>query len=128
MKRFDFSVIRNLRKKWGITAEELAQRACLTRATVAKVEGGQGNPTIETIEALSSVFQLSSSELIRLAEVAQCETGKTETFEAERLKGSHVWFPNFEIFHIRAPSGVRKESDDQCFQATRLKGLHQQKS
>ena len=33
---FDFSIIRTLRKKWGITAEELAAQAGITRATVAK--------------------------------------------------------------------------------------------
>ena len=112
MKKFDFSVIRNLRKKWRMSAEELARKANLTRATVVKIEAGNGNPTIETIEALSSVFQLSSSELIRLdAEIAQCETGNTSSFTKGQFAGVHVWFPNFEIYHIKAQAEVRKESD-----------------
>ena len=78
MSKFDFSIIRTLRMKWGLSAEELAKRANVTRATVAKIESGDGNPTIETIESLSNVFQLTSSELIRLAEVAQCETAVTK--------------------------------------------------
>ena len=111
MKKFDFSVIRNLRKKWGLTGEELARRANLTRATVAKMEAGAGNPTLDTIEALSSVFQLTSSELVRLAEVAQCEASRGRAFKTETLSGTHVVFPNFEIYHIRAGTGVRKDSD-----------------
>ena len=91
MNKFDFSIIRNLRKKWGITAEELARRANLTRATVAKIEGSDGNPTIETIEALSSVFQLTSSQLIRLAEVAHCEVATTKAFKTDRFEGAHIW-------------------------------------
>ena len=118
MRRFDFSIIRNLRKKWGLTAEELAKRANLTRATVAKIEGGNANPTIDTIEALSSVFQLSSSGLIRLAELAQCETAITKSFKRGQIKSVHVWFPNFELYHIRAGSGVRKESDPQHHENT----------
>jgi transcriptional regulator with XRE-family HTH domain len=110
-KRFDFSVIRNLRKKWGITAEELAQRAELTRATVAKIESGDGNPTIDTIESLSRVFQLSSSELVRLAEVTQCETAQTKRFRRGKIAGTFAQFPNVEIFHIKAGAGARKESD-----------------
>ncbi len=118
MNKFDFSIIRTLRKKWGITAEELARRANLTRATVAKIEGGDGNPTIETIGAMSSVFQLTSSELIRLAEVAHCEMATTKAFKTDRFEGTHIWFPNFEVYHIRADSGVRKESDPQRHENT----------
>jgi transcriptional regulator with XRE-family HTH domain len=111
MSNFDFSVIKNLRKKWGMTAEELAQKATLTRATVSKIEGGDANPTIETIEALSRVFQLSPSELIRLAEVAHCEEASTRHFKTESLEGTHIAFTDFEMYHIRAGSGVQKESD-----------------
>ena len=64
MKTFDFSIIKTLRMKWGLTAEELAARAGLTRATVAKIESGNGNPTIETIGAISRVVALSANELI----------------------------------------------------------------
>ena len=118
MKKFDFSIIKNLRRKWGITAEEVAKRANLTRATVAKIEGGDGNPTIDTIEALSGVFQLSSSELIRLAEVARCEEAKAEPFHREGVDGAYLWFPNFEIYHVKAGAGVRKESDPQRHENT----------
>ena len=111
MGKFDFSIIRSLRTKWGLTAEELAKRANMTRATVAKIEAGDGNPTIETIDALSSVFQLTSSELIRLAEVAQCETATTKAFKTDKFDGVHIWFPNFEVYFIQADSNVRKESD-----------------
>ena len=111
MGKFDFSVIRNLRKKWGLTAEELAKRSGLTRGTIAKIEGKDGNPTIETIEALSTVFQLSSSELIRLAETAQCEAGASQPFKGQGIDGAHIWFPNFEVYHLRGGRGVRKESD-----------------
>ena len=41
MKKFDFSVIRNLRKKSGLTSVELANSANLTRCTVANLEGGR---------------------------------------------------------------------------------------
>jgi len=118
IKKFDFSVIRNLRMKWGLTAEELAARANITRATVAKIEAGNGNPTIETIEALSRVFQLSASELIRLAEVAHCEVGKTSPFKEDDLEGSHIWFPNFEIYHMNAGIGVQKASAPQYHENT----------
>lgn len=118
MGDFDFSIIRTLRRKRGMTAEELAGHAGLTRATVAKIEGGDGNPTIETIQALSRVLQLTSSELIRLAEVAHCEAATTTPFKKERFEGEHIRFPNFEVYHLRAQPGARKESDPQNHENT----------
>lgn len=118
MKNFDFSVIKNLRMKRGITAEELARQANITRATVANLESGAGNPTMETIDALSRVFQLNSSELVRLAEVTKCEAGRTKPFKKRNVKGVHIWFPNFEIYHITAGKGSRKESDPRYHENT----------
>lgn len=111
MKAFDFSIVKTLRMKWGLTAEELAARAKVTRATVAKIESGNGNPTIETLGALSRVFQLPASELIRIAEVSHCEAGETAPFEGEGLEGAHIGFPNFEIYHLKAGAGIHTVSE-----------------
>ncbi|BBO92636.1 helix-turn-helix domain-containing protein [Desulfosarcina ovata] len=111
MKKFDFSIIKTLRMKWGLTAEELAARATVTRATVAKIESGNGNPTIETLGALSRVFQLPTSELIRMAEVAHCERGETAPFAGEGLDGAHIRFSNFEIYRLEAGAGIHKVSE-----------------
>ena len=61
---------------------------------------------------------MTSSELIRLAEVAHCERGTTKAFKTDGFEGDHIWFPNFEVYYIRADSGVRKESDPQCHENT----------
>ncbi|MFH1138536.1 MAG: XRE family transcriptional regulator [Pseudomonadota bacterium] len=111
MTKADFSVIRNLRLKWGLTSEELAGMAGLTRATVAKMESGEGNPTMETIEVLSAAFQLAPSELVRLAEPSRCEVSQNAHFGAEGLEVEHVWWPGFEIYWVRGRAGRRKESD-----------------
>jgi transcriptional regulator with XRE-family HTH domain len=97
--------------KWGLTAEALAARANITRATVVKIESGNGNPTIETIGALSRVFQLSASELIALAEKARTEMGQTCPYTDEGLEGIHIRFPDFEIYHLKATAGVCKVSE-----------------
>ncbi|GAB6906462.1 Helix-turn-helix domain protein [Desulfosarcina cetonica] len=118
LSRFDFSVVRTLRMKWGLTADQLAKKAGLTRATIMKIEGGCGNPTLDTIESLSLVFNLSSSELIRLAEVAQCEQGTVKTFKEKGRNVSHTWFPDFEIYHIQAEKGLRGMSEPERHENT----------
>ena len=111
MKEFDFSIIRNLRMKWSLTAETLAVRANMTRATVVKIESGNGNPTIETISAISRVFHLTASELISMAEKASIEVGKTSQYLDNGLGGVHIWFPDFEIYHLKAAAGICKISE-----------------
>lgn len=118
MPQFDFSIIRTLRKKRGLTAGELARRADLTRATVAKMEAGDGNPTIETIDALSGVFQLTPSELIRMAEASRCELAEPRPIKTDSFEGILVRFPNFEAYHLKAEAGVRKESDPRYHEDT----------
>jgi XRE family transcriptional regulator, regulator of sulfur utilization len=111
MNAFDFSIIKTLRMKWGLTAEELAARASVTRATVAKIESGNGNPTIETLGALSRVFQLPASELIRMAEVSHCEWGEARPFADGGIDGTHIRFPNFEIYRLKAEAGIHSVSE-----------------
>lgn len=108
MKTTDFSIIKTLRMKRGMTAEELAARADITRATVAKIESGNGNPTIETIGAISRVFHLAVSELIRMAEVAHIERAEATAFKDGNLMGTHHRFSDFELYYLNARSGEHK--------------------
>lgn len=110
-KALDFSIIRTIRKKYGLTVEELAQKANLTRMTVSNIETAKGNPTMETIEALARVFQLSPSELIRMAEKNKAEPAKLDDSRSGDIVGKRIFFPNFEIFHLRGQKGDRTEFD-----------------
>ena len=110
-KRLDFSIIRTIRKKYGLTVEELAHKANLTRMTVSKIETAKGNPTMETIEALAQVFQLAPSELIRMAEKTKAETATIKNYRTGGISGKRIVFPNFEIFHLWGQQGDRTEFD-----------------
>lgn len=111
MGQFDFSVVRNLRKKWGMTAEKLAEKAGVTRSTIAKIESGEGNPTMSTVAALASVFQLEPSELVHLAGKQRMDRAESREIREKNWRGRRIWFPDFEIFSIRAEAGVHKEFD-----------------
>lgn len=118
MRGFDFSIVRTLRMKRGMSAEELAKAANLTRATIAKIENGNVNPTMSTVEALAGVFQLMSSELVRMAEVACCEEAMIKPLKNESIEGKHIYFSNFEMFHIRARAGATIKSDPKFHENT----------
>lgn len=109
--RFDFSVIRNLRGKRGMSAETLAGKAGLTRAAIAKVEAADGNPTIETVEALAGALGITASELVRLAEGVRLETVEPEALSREDYRGKRVCFPGLTVYWLKARAGSSLASE-----------------
>jgi XRE family transcriptional regulator, regulator of sulfur utilization len=118
LKSFDFSIIKTLRYKHGLSSEDLARRSNLTRATIAKIENGGGNPTLSTIEALADAFDISSSELVRMAEVLNFEEPEKKELKAEKIEGKHYTFGDFEVFHIHMRGGATFDSDPKHHQNT----------
>jgi XRE family transcriptional regulator, regulator of sulfur utilization len=111
MKKFDFSVLKTLRLKRGLTAEQLSEKANVTRATIAKMETGFDNPTVQTVESLAKVFQLSTSDLVRLSEGVRLEHARIEDFSRPGYSAKRIYFNNFEIYHVKAKKGAFIESD-----------------
>ncbi|WP_287373802.1 helix-turn-helix domain-containing protein [Prosthecochloris sp.] len=107
MKQLDFSVLKTLRQKRKMTAEQLASEANVTRATIAKIEAGFDNPRVQTIEALASVFQLSAGDLIRLAEGGRIEEARTEPYSQEGCSGTRFFFRNQEMYLLKAVKGSK---------------------
>lgn len=69
--------LQELRKRKGLTQEELAEHLYVSRTAVSKWESGRGYPNIESLKAISKFFSvslddlLSSDELLDLAEENQ---------------------------------------------------------
>lgn len=48
--------IRTYRQTWRMSQRQLAQLAGTTQTTIAKIEAGQGNPTLKTLEAIAAAM------------------------------------------------------------------------
>ena len=73
--------LQELRKREGMTQEELAGKLYVSRTAISKWESGRGYPNIESLKAISKLFGvtvdelLSSDEILSMAE----EDGKQKT-------------------------------------------------
>jgi transcriptional regulator with XRE-family HTH domain len=56
--------IRRRREQRGMTSAELARRAALSKATLSQIEAGNGNPTIETLDALAVALKIPLTDLL----------------------------------------------------------------
>lgn len=60
--------VRELRRKRGLTQEDLAHRADITTGTLSLIERGQANPTWSTVRGIANALGVSMSELGGLAD------------------------------------------------------------
>ena len=66
--KYDFRIIRILRRRLSLTLQALAARAGLTYPTVESIETNKTLPSLKTLDALAGALQISTSDLLGLAE------------------------------------------------------------
>ena len=79
-----------LRKKRGLTQEELAQALYVSRAAISKWESGRGYPGIDSLKAIGAFFAVTIDELLsadRLLTIAEGERKERETRFRDRVFG-----------------------------------------
>ncbi len=61
--------LQELRKKKGLTQEELAEALYVSRTAISKWESGRGYPNIESLKAIAKYFSVTVDELLSTDEV-----------------------------------------------------------
>ena len=61
--------LQELRKRKGLTQEELAEVLYVSRTAISKWESGRGFPNIESLKAISKFFSVSLDELLSSEEI-----------------------------------------------------------
>jgi transcriptional regulator with XRE-family HTH domain len=60
--------LRRLRTDHGRSLSDLARTSGVAKATLSALEGGRGNPTLETLSALAAALEIPMGELITAAD------------------------------------------------------------
>ena len=66
-------ILRGLREARGMTQEQLAERALVTRQAVSRWETGETQPNTETLKLLSRVFDVSINTLLGAPRQLVCQ-------------------------------------------------------
>lgn len=56
--------IRRLRKARGMSQQDVADKARLTRVFITRLEAGQQDPSLSTINAIAQALNVSAAELM----------------------------------------------------------------
>lgn len=63
--------VRQLRRERGLSQEALGYAAGLHRNYIGGVERGELNPTLATMQKIAAAFEMTTSELIAIAEALE---------------------------------------------------------
>lgn len=62
------AAVKGKREERGFSSDELARRAGVSKATIANLERGASNPTLETLTAVAAVLSVSLSDFVGVGE------------------------------------------------------------
>ncbi len=96
---FDFSVLRELRKRAGLTIEETSSASGVSAAVISKIERNQTRAELETLFKLSRVFGLNAADLISLAESRTAQRQSAKKYESGAFTFQRVSYANMDAFH-----------------------------
>lgn len=109
---YNFSVLRDLRKRENMTIADLSERTGISPAVISKLERNQTVAELKTIFRIARAFGLTAAELLALVEsrTAQCH------HETDRIAGDfhfrQIEFANSKCFYADAAKGAKRSNPD----------------
>lgn len=101
----DFSIIRELRKRAGLTLEAVSNRSGVSIAGLSKLERNQNMIELDTLYRLARVFGLSATDLLSLAESCSAQIKEAESYTSGPFDFESVQFKGIDCFQATAKAG-----------------------
>ena len=100
LPRYDFGVVRELRKQAGLTIGDVSQRSGISPAVLSKLERNQSQAELDTLFRLARVFGLSAADLLALT-----ESRTAQVKDGSRHAGGGFTFDQVEYANVRCLHG-----------------------
>ena len=121
-RMFDFSVVRGLRKRAGMTIGEVSQRSGVSAAVISKLERNQTQAELETLFKISRVFDMCATDLIAMAESPVAHRKEESKHRAGPFALRRVSYGNATLFYGHGEAGqslsrpeVHKDDTEICW-------------
>ncbi len=104
--RFDFSVLRTLRRQHDMTLQALSERSGVSLAVISKLERNQQQPALDTLYSLSRAFGVSATDLLAMAESSLAHRTREKSHAAGQFKFREIRYANAVALLGEAPAGA----------------------
>ncbi|MCC6263322.1 MAG: helix-turn-helix domain-containing protein [Bryobacterales bacterium] len=102
---FDFSVVRELRKREGLTLGDVSMRSGVSVPVLSRLERNQSVAEIETLFKLSRVFGMNAADLLALAESRGAHHAAETRHKSGGFEFREVRYGNALCLYGRAKKG-----------------------
>jgi transcriptional regulator with XRE-family HTH domain len=111
--------VRRLRAARGLSAAGLARESGVARATLAELEAGRGNPTVETLYGLAKVLGVTFADLLMEADAAPVHVVRAgegpqvpgAVVQARLLRQASVQRMRVEMYDMHVMAGEPRHAD-----------------
>lgn len=111
--RYDFSVLRDLRKLENMTIIDLSKKSGISPAVISKLERNQVVAGLGTLFRLAKIFALSATELLALMESRTAQKQK----ETHPIHGDfefrQIEFADSICYYAEAPKGAKRPNPEE---------------
>ena len=105
MAEFDFTILRELRKRSGLSIGEVSAGSGVSAAVISKLERNRTRAELDTLYRLARVFGITAAELLSLAEARLSHPLKATAHRNEDFLFREINYRNIRCLHGRAPAG-----------------------
>ncbi|MFP4166466.1 MAG: helix-turn-helix domain-containing protein [Opitutales bacterium] len=102
----DFSIVRELRKREGLTLDEVSRKSGVSIAGLSKLERNQNMIELDTLYRLARVFGLSATDLLSLAESCSAHCKVAEAYKSGPFDFERIRFKGIDCFQASARAGT----------------------
>ena len=106
MELFDFSILRDLRKRTGLRIGELSRASGVSASVISKLERNQTRAELDTLYRLARVFGVTAAELLNLAESRLSHPLIATEHRSEDFLFREINYRNIRCLHGKAPEGA----------------------
>lgn len=106
-KMYDFSILRELRKREGLSIADVSERSGVSTAVISKLERNQTVAELETIYRLGRVYGMNPSDLIALSENRSAHKVSATEYRSDGFHFQRVQYGNVRCLLGRGKAGSR---------------------
>jgi len=104
---FDFSFLRDLRKRDGMTLEAVSERSGISIAVISKLERNRTSAELETLYKLGRVFGLTATDMLALAESRIAHRKEAVAYRSQGFRFQRIAYDNASCYLAQAEEGAK---------------------
>ena len=106
-RMYDFSVLRDFRKRLGLSLQTVSERSGVSVSVISKLERNQSVAELETLYRLARVFDLTTSDLLAFIEERSATKTRAAVHQSDGFRFEEIKYDNIRCLYGRGKQGSK---------------------